>query len=63
MYAATANGTASDRRREHPQITDRRPNVATNSLTSCAAAPRVQRQHERRSPNIRCAATRRERRQ
>src|SRR4029079_304548 len=34
MYAATANGAASGRRREHPRITDTRPNVATNSLTS-----------------------------
>ena len=32
MYAATANGTASTRRREVPQITARRPKVATNSL-------------------------------
>ena len=41
MYAATANGTASARRREHPQITDSRPNVATNSLTSCAGPLRA----------------------
>ena len=32
MYAATANGTAVDRSREHPQITDNRPKLATNSL-------------------------------
>ena len=32
MYAPTANGTASGRRRAHPQITESRPNVATASL-------------------------------
>src|SRR5262249_17790043 len=34
MYAPTANGTALARRRTHPQITESRPKVATNSLTS-----------------------------
>ena len=34
MYAPTANGTASDRRRAQPQITDRSPNVAVPSLRS-----------------------------
>jgi hypothetical protein len=32
MYAATANGTTLDRWREQPQITQIKPNVATNSL-------------------------------
>jgi len=36
MYAPTANGTAEDRRREHPQMTANRPKVAMNSLNSCA---------------------------
>ncbi len=34
MYAPTAKGTALGRRRTQPQMTDRRPKVATNSLTS-----------------------------
>ena len=36
MYAPTANGTSPGRRRAHPQMMLSRPNVATNSLTSCA---------------------------
>src|SRR5205085_5322455 len=36
MYAPTANGTEPGLRREHPQMTARRPNVATSSLKSCA---------------------------
>jgi hypothetical protein len=32
MYAPTANGTTDERSREHPQITESRPKVATNSL-------------------------------
>src|ERR1700687_4329625 len=32
MYAATANATMSERWRAQPQITQIRPNVATNSL-------------------------------
>ena len=32
MYAPTANGTTSGRRRTQPQMTARSPNVATNSL-------------------------------
>src|SRR5580658_674722 len=32
MSLATANGTAPERSREHPQITDISPNLATNSL-------------------------------
>jgi hypothetical protein len=35
MYA-TAKGTTLDRVREHPQITHNSPNVATNSLKTCA---------------------------
>ena len=34
MYAATANGTADDRKRTQPQITASNPNVATNSLST-----------------------------
>jgi hypothetical protein len=40
MYAPTANGTAPGRRRTQPQMTDSKPNVATNSLTSCEAPER-----------------------
>src|SRR5579872_5985558 len=36
MYAPTANGMAVDLKRAQPQITESRPNVATNSLKSCA---------------------------
>ena len=36
MYAPTANGTAPALRRAQPQMTARSPNVATNSLKSCA---------------------------
>src|ERR1700729_4245009 len=32
MYAPTAKGTADGRSLAHPQMTDRRPKVATNSL-------------------------------
>src|SRR6185312_14583485 len=35
MYAPTANGTTAGRRRTQPQMTERRPKVAMNSLTSC----------------------------
>ena len=43
MYAPTAKGVTSGRRREQPQMTAKRPNVATNSLKSCAlpARPRL----------------------
>src|SRR5262249_42143554 len=41
MYAPTANGTALERRRAHPQITDRRPKVATSSPRSCGAPARA----------------------
>ena len=34
MYAPTANGTAFDRMREQPQMTEISPNVATNSLNT-----------------------------
>src|SRR5215831_18156189 len=57
MYAPTANGTAEDRERAHPQITATKPNVAMNSLSTCEApaltwcdAAKIG------SPNIRCAA-------
>jgi hypothetical protein len=32
IYAPTANGTISVRRREHPQVTQSKPKVARNSL-------------------------------
>src|ERR1044072_7294936 len=41
MYAATANGTAADRNRTQPQITASTPNLATNSLKTCAAPART----------------------
>ena len=40
MYAATAKGVAERRLREHAQITNKRPNVATNSLRTCAPPDR-----------------------
>ena len=40
MYAPTAKGTSPGRRRADPQITASRPNVATNSLVSCAIPSR-----------------------
>ena len=53
MYAPTANGTALDRSREHPQITASNPNVATNSLNTCAPPLRACRdQANSGSPNI-----------
>ena len=41
MYAATANGTTDDGKRTQPQITANKPNVATNSLNTCALPDRV----------------------
>src|ERR1700731_3638142 len=41
MYAPTANGTASDRRLAHPQITARRPKVAITSLSACGKPVRT----------------------
>src|SRR5437016_2358380 len=41
MYAPTANGTAVDFTRTQPQITDSNPNVAMNSLKSCALPWRI----------------------
>jgi len=41
MYAATANGTAVDRLRATPQMTARRPKVATSSLKNCAPPARA----------------------
>src|SRR4029079_10991398 len=41
MYAATTNGTIAARVRAHPQMTARRPNVATNSLNICAGPERA----------------------
>jgi hypothetical protein len=41
MYAPTAKGTASERRREQPQITANKPNVAMNSLKICAPPARA----------------------
>ena len=57
MYAPTANGTASDRRLEHPQITPMRPNVAVTSLSSCGAPLRTWVDHANNgSPNIEFAS-------
>ena len=57
MYAATANGTAAERRRAHPQITARSPKVATNSLNICAGPWRAWREAKKTgSSNITCAA-------
>src|SRR5215831_15727559 len=41
MYAATAKGTIDGRLRAHPQITESKPNVATNSLNTCEAPDRT----------------------
>ena len=41
MYAPTANATESERDRLQPQMTESSPNVATNSLNSCAAPART----------------------
>ena len=41
MYAATANGTADERRRAQPQMTASNPNVAMNSLTIAASSSAV----------------------
>jgi hypothetical protein len=38
IYAPTANGADAGRWRVQPQITAIRPNVATNSLNTCAPA-------------------------
>src|SRR5262249_10411131 len=57
MYAATANGTADERRRAHPQITASSPKVATNSLNACAPPDRACRDAKNTgTSNIRCAA-------
>ncbi len=54
MYAPTANGTAEDRKRAHPQMTERSPNVATNSLKSWALPALTCREAKNTgSPNIR----------
>src|SRR5271167_3462125 len=56
-YAPTANGTSEDRRRAQPQMTQSSPNVATNSLKSCAPPALTWREALKTgSPNIRCAA-------
>src|ERR1700722_16268950 len=46
MYAPTAKAAIAERRREHPQITASKPNVATNSLKFCAAPLRAWREIE-----------------
>src|SRR5579872_1431833 len=57
IYAPTANGTAVGLAREHPQITDNNPKVATNSLKSCAGPLRMCCEIcTTGNPNIRCAA-------
>src|SRR5579862_2339631 len=56
MYAPTANGTVDDRSRTHPQIAQRSPNVATNSLNTCAPpALTCLDARNTSSPNIKCA--------
>ena len=56
MYAPTANGTAIDRSREHPQITDNKPKLATNSLRNWAGPLRTWFEMEMAGrPNIVCA--------
>ncbi len=53
MYAPTANATESERDRLQPQMTESSPNVATNSLNSCAAPARTCWDAEKSgSPNI-----------
>jgi hypothetical protein len=57
MYAATAKGTAAERRRAQPQMTASRPNVATNSLNICAPPARAFREAKNTgSKNITSAA-------
>src|SRR2546423_4916680 len=57
MYAPTAKGAAVERRRAQPQITASRPNVAMNSLSSCAKPERAWREAKNTgSPNITLAA-------
>src|SRR5437016_2747531 len=57
MYAATAKGTALERRRAHPDITARSPKVATNSLKTWAGPARACREAMKRGvSNITCAA-------
>jgi hypothetical protein len=54
MYAATANGTADARCREHPKMTNSRPKVATNSLRASDQPGRARSDIETtESPNIR----------
>jgi hypothetical protein len=56
MYAPTANGTADERSRAHPQITHTSPKVATNSLKICAPPVLTCRAAlNTASPNMRCA--------
>src|SRR5436305_4658148 len=57
MYAPTAKGTAEERCRAQPQMTDRRPKVAMNSLHHWAAPVRACWEAKNSgSPNMRCAA-------
>src|SRR4051794_3949323 len=59
MYAPTANGTAVERRRMQPQMTERSPKVATNSLKICSAPARTWRDAVKKgSLNITWAARR-----
>lgn len=56
MYAPTANGTVLTLNLDEPQITVKRPNVATNSLSSCVPPLRACRDKENSaSPNIKFA--------
>ena len=56
MYDATAKGTTDDRTRAQPQMTASSPNVATNSLKTCAGPDRAWREAKKTGvSNMRCA--------
>src|SRR5580704_12140196 len=58
IYAPTAKAIAFGCSREHPQMTHSNPNVATNSLKSCAPPLRACCDSEITGrPNIECATT------
>jgi hypothetical protein len=56
MYVPTAKGTADERSREQPHITDSNPKVAINSLKTCEMPLRACRDEDKSgSANIRWA--------
>lgn|SRR4029077_829139 len=56
MYVPTAKGTADERSREQPHITDSNPKVAMNSLKTCEMPLRACRDEDKSgSANIRWA--------